>query len=138
VGEGGERDEGNKNREGGMEIHKPREKEKGISERGNNNARMGRGLHETVGREKEGRKSRKRNEEEADGARGNRGRLKMTKCCKSVINNILGDLRIVATSVAMTLARGEVTRLSPQDPLHPTNRKFLESRLNVSTSKFAS
>jgi hypothetical protein len=29
-----------------MKIHKPREKEKGISERGNNNARMGRVLHE--------------------------------------------------------------------------------------------
>jgi hypothetical protein len=29
-GEGGERDKGYKDREGGMEIHKPREKEKGI------------------------------------------------------------------------------------------------------------
>jgi hypothetical protein len=36
-------------------------------------------------------KDKKRNEEEADGARGNRGRLQITKCCKSVINNILGD-----------------------------------------------
>jgi hypothetical protein len=35
-----------------MEIHKPREKEKRISERGNNNARMGRVLHETAGRGK--------------------------------------------------------------------------------------
>jgi hypothetical protein len=35
-----------------MEIHKPREKEKGITERGNNNARMRRVLHETSGREK--------------------------------------------------------------------------------------
>jgi hypothetical protein len=41
-----ERDKKHKNREGGMKIHKPREKEKGISERGNNNARMGRVLHE--------------------------------------------------------------------------------------------
>jgi hypothetical protein len=89
-------------------------KEKGISERGNNNTRMGRGLHETVGREKEGRKSRKRNEEEADGARGNRGRLQMTKCCKSVINNILGEIVVHLRIVAMTFARGEVTRLSQQ------------------------
>jgi hypothetical protein len=55
-----------------MEIHKPREKEKGISERGNNNARLGRVLHETAGREKGRRKRRNRNEEEADGAIGSR------------------------------------------------------------------
>jgi hypothetical protein len=35
-----------------MEIHKPREKEKEISERGNNNARMGRVVMK--GREEEG------------------------------------------------------------------------------------
>jgi hypothetical protein len=39
-GERGERDKGNKNRGGGMEIHKPREKEKVICERGNNIARL--------------------------------------------------------------------------------------------------
>jgi hypothetical protein len=54
AGEGGERDKGNKNREGGMEIHKPREKEKEISERrGNNNARMGRVLMKGRGEEGE-------------------------------------------------------------------------------------
>jgi hypothetical protein len=36
-----------------MEIHKLRKEEKGISEQGNNNARMGRVLHETAVREKE-------------------------------------------------------------------------------------
>jgi hypothetical protein len=55
-----------------MEIHKPRETEKGISERGNNNTRLGRVLHETAGREKGRRKGRNRNEEEADGARESR------------------------------------------------------------------
>jgi hypothetical protein len=55
-----------------VEIHKPREKEKGISERGNNNARLGRVLLETAGREKGRRKGRNRNEEEADGARESR------------------------------------------------------------------
>jgi hypothetical protein len=49
-GKGGERDKRNKKREGGVEIHKPREKEKGISELGNNNRIMGRVLHETTGR----------------------------------------------------------------------------------------
>jgi hypothetical protein len=49
-----------------VEIHKPREKEKGTSERGNNNTRMGRVLHETAGREK-GRRSGNINEREADG-----------------------------------------------------------------------
>jgi hypothetical protein len=47
-----------------MEIHKPREKEKGISERGNNIAKMGSVLHETSGRAKGKRKGRNRNEEE--------------------------------------------------------------------------
>jgi hypothetical protein len=51
-----------------MEIHKPREKEKGISERGDNNARMGRVLHETAGRNKGRKKGRNTNEREADGA----------------------------------------------------------------------
>jgi hypothetical protein len=46
-------------------LHKPREKEKGISERGKNNARMGR----VKEKKKEGRN---RNGEEADSARGNR------------------------------------------------------------------
>jgi hypothetical protein len=54
-----------------MEIHKPREKEKRISERRNNNARMGRVLHETAGRKKR-RKGRNTNEGEADDAGGNR------------------------------------------------------------------
>jgi archaellum component FlaC len=49
-----------------MEIHKQREKEKGISEQGNNNARMGRLLYETVGREKRRRRSRNTNEGEAE------------------------------------------------------------------------
>ncbi|KAJ3619387.1 hypothetical protein MTP99_005072 [Tenebrio molitor] len=71
-GEGGESDKGNKNREGGVEIHKPREKEKEISKRGNNNIRMGRVLHETAGREKSKRKGKNRDEEEADGAKENR------------------------------------------------------------------
>jgi hypothetical protein len=31
-------------------MHKPREKDKGISERANNNARIERALHETAGR----------------------------------------------------------------------------------------
>jgi hypothetical protein len=56
-GERGERDKGNKNRGRGMEIHKPREKKKGISERGNNIARLGSVLHETSGREKGKRKA---------------------------------------------------------------------------------
>jgi hypothetical protein len=55
-----------------MEIHKQREKEKGISEQGNNNARMGRLLYENVGREKRRRRSRNTNEGEAEGAGGNR------------------------------------------------------------------
>jgi hypothetical protein len=54
-----------------MEIHKPREKEKRISERRNNNARMGRVLHETAGRKKR-RKGRNTNEGEADDAGGTR------------------------------------------------------------------
>jgi hypothetical protein len=41
-----------------MEIHKPGEKEKGISERGNDMARMGRVFHETMGREKARRKTK--------------------------------------------------------------------------------
>jgi hypothetical protein len=71
VGKGRERDKRNKNREGGVEIHKPREKEKGISERGNNDARRGRVLHETAGREKGRRRGGNTNEGEADGAGGN-------------------------------------------------------------------
>jgi hypothetical protein len=72
-GERGERDKGNKNRGRGMEIHKPRErKKKGISERGNNIARLGSVLHETSGREKGKKKGRNRNEEEADDSRRNR------------------------------------------------------------------
>jgi hypothetical protein len=51
-----------------VEIHKLREKEKGTSERGNNNTRMGRVLHETAGREKGRRRSGNINEREADGA----------------------------------------------------------------------
>jgi hypothetical protein len=62
-----------------MEIHKRREKEKGISERGNNNARMGKVFHETSGRENGKRKGRNRNEEEADGARGNRNHSRRGK-----------------------------------------------------------
>jgi hypothetical protein len=50
-----------------VKIDKPREKEKGISERENNNARIGRVLHETPGRG-----GRNTNEGEADGAGGNR------------------------------------------------------------------
>jgi hypothetical protein len=46
-------------------------KEKGISERGNNNARMGRVLYETGGREKR-RRDGNTNEGEADSAGGNR------------------------------------------------------------------
>jgi hypothetical protein len=45
-GKGGQRDKGNKNREGRVEIYKPRASEKGSSQRSNNNARMGRALHE--------------------------------------------------------------------------------------------
>jgi hypothetical protein len=41
-----------------MEIHKPREEVTGISERGNNNARMGRVLRESDGRENGRRKGR--------------------------------------------------------------------------------
>jgi hypothetical protein len=55
-----------------MEIHKPREEATGISERGNNIARMGRVLRETAGRENGRRKGRNTNEGEADGAGGNR------------------------------------------------------------------
>jgi hypothetical protein len=55
-----------------VKIDKPREKEKGISERENNNARIGRVLHETAGREKRKRRGRNTNEGEADGAGGNR------------------------------------------------------------------
>jgi hypothetical protein len=55
-----------------MEIHKPREEETGISERGNNIARMGRVLRETAGRKNGRRKGRNTNEGEADGAGGNR------------------------------------------------------------------
>jgi hypothetical protein len=55
-----------------VEIHKPREKEKGISERGNNNARMARVLNETGGREKGRRRGRNTIEREADDAKGNR------------------------------------------------------------------
>jgi hypothetical protein len=55
-GRGSRRDKGNKNRQGGMEIHKPREKAKGIS----------------AGREKGRGNGRNTNEREADGARGNR------------------------------------------------------------------
>jgi hypothetical protein len=55
-----------------MEIHKPREEVTGISERGNNNARMGRVLRESAGRENGRRKGRNTNEGETDGARGNR------------------------------------------------------------------
>jgi hypothetical protein len=55
-----------------MEIHKPRKKAKGISEQGNNNARMGRGVHVTAGREKGRRRGRNTNEGETDGARRNR------------------------------------------------------------------
>jgi hypothetical protein len=51
-----------------MEILIPREKGKGISERGNNNARMGRVLQETAGREEGRRRGRNTNEGEADGA----------------------------------------------------------------------
>jgi hypothetical protein len=47
-------------------------RERGISERGNNNTRMGRVLHETAGREKGRRRGGNTNEGEADGARGNR------------------------------------------------------------------
>jgi hypothetical protein len=43
---------------GGMEILKSREKEKGISERGKTNAKMGRVFHEISGRDKEKRKGR--------------------------------------------------------------------------------
>jgi hypothetical protein len=57
----------------------PREKEKGISERGNNNARIERVLYETSGREKGKRKSRNRNEEKADDARGNRNHSRRGK-----------------------------------------------------------
>jgi hypothetical protein len=49
-----------------MEIHKPREKEKGISERRNSNA--------TAGRKKR-RKGRNTNEGEADDAGGNRNHI---------------------------------------------------------------
>jgi hypothetical protein len=56
-----------------MEIHKPIEKEKGITERGNNNARMRRVLHETSGRRKENRKAG------TDDARGNRRRQRKQK-----------------------------------------------------------
>jgi hypothetical protein len=43
-------------------MHKPREKDKGISERANNNARIERALHETAGREKGRRRGRNTNE----------------------------------------------------------------------------
>jgi hypothetical protein len=55
-----------------VEVHKPREKEKGTSERGNNNTIMGRVLHETAGREEGRRKGGNTNEREADGDGGNR------------------------------------------------------------------
>jgi hypothetical protein len=51
----GERGESDK---AGMGILKPREKEKGISEGGNANAKMGRVFHETSGRDKRKRKDR--------------------------------------------------------------------------------
>jgi hypothetical protein len=57
VGKGGNIDKENKNREGDMEIRKPREREKGISERGNNNARMGSVLRE-IARKKQRQKEK--------------------------------------------------------------------------------
>jgi hypothetical protein len=48
-----------------------RQRGKGISERGKNNARMGRVLHKTAGREKGRRRGRNTHEGEVDGAGGN-------------------------------------------------------------------
>jgi hypothetical protein len=55
-----------------VKVHKPREEEKGTSERGNNNTRMERVLHETAGREEGRRKDGYTKEREADGDGGNR------------------------------------------------------------------
>jgi hypothetical protein len=60
-----------------VEIHKPREKEKGISDQGNNNSRMERVLHETAGRVKGRRRRKNTIERETDGSgrdRNHRGR----------------------------------------------------------------